>query len=343
MLFERIPGRVYLLTAIIIFAAGSPVTRKLIEIGANNLVDGRNPISFCNVLFVGNLCALIVLLLIYGKDLSRSALKKLSLSDWFGVVGVAILAGALAPGLIFSALDITMVNNVVLISRIEPPIVLALSVFLLKERVNVWIVAGAVISFIGVVLTIVLQEPENVQNMMMEVVESQIGLGEFMAAGGAIALAIATIISKVKLKAIPLSIFNIFRTAIGTIVFFVVVIGLFGPSHFTDVFSPFLWQWMLFYSLVIVVGGQLSWFQGLKTTGAADVSLASSFSPIAGILSAYLLLGEAPTMAQYIGGTVIMIGIVLNQVGVKKLAAEKEEMPKVTEKEMDLELGYKGI
>ena len=60
MLFERIPGRVYLLTAIIIFAAGSPVTRKLIEIGANNLVDGRNPISFCNVLFVGNLCALLL-------------------------------------------------------------------------------------------------------------------------------------------------------------------------------------------------------------------------------------------------------------------------------------------
>jgi len=342
MLFDRIPGRAYLLTAIIIFAAASAVTRKLTEIGANNLIDGRNPISFCNVLFVGNLCALIFLLLIYGKDLNRSAFKKLSLTDWFAIIGVAILAGALAPGLIFTALDITTVNNVVLIGRIEPPIVLGLSVLLLKEKVNIWIVAGAFISFVGVVLTVLLQEPENVENMMMEVMQSQVGLGEFLAAGGAIALAFSTIISKVKLKAIPLSIFSIFRTAIGTAVFFLVVIILFEPSHFIDVFSPLLWQWMLFYSVVIVVGGQLSWFQGLKRTGAADVSLASSFSPIAGVLAAYFLLGEAPTTAQYIGGSVIAIGIVFNQIGVTKLAQNKA-MPEVTEKEMDLELGYKGI
>lgn len=342
MFFDRIPGRAYLLTAILIFAAASAVTRKLTEIGANNLVDGRNPISFCNVLFVGNLCALIFLLLIYGKYLNRSTLKKLSFSDWLGVVGVAILAGALAPALIFSALDITTVNNVILIGRIEPPLVLFLSILLLKERVNFWIVVGSFISFIGVVLTVLLQEPENVQNMMMEVMDCQIGVGEFLAAGGAIALAISTIISKIKLKAIPLSIFSIFRTAIGTVVFFVVVIILFSPSHFTDVFSPLLWQWMLFYSLVIVVGGQLAWFKGLKKTGAADVSLASSFSPIAGIISAYLLLGEAPTTAQYIGGSVIAIGIFLNQIGVTKLAKSKE-MPQVTEKEMDLEVGYKGI
>ncbi|MGF1489824.1 MAG: DMT family transporter [Prochloraceae cyanobacterium] len=342
MLFDRIPGRAYLLTAIIIFAAASAVTRKLTEIGANNLIDGRNPISFCNVLFVGNLCALIFLLLIYGKDLNRSAFKKLSFTDWLAIIGVAILAGALAPGLIFTALDITTVNNVVLIGRIEPPIVLGLSVLLLKEKVNIWIVSGAFISFVGVVLTVLLQEPENVENMMMEVMQSQVGLGEFLAAGGAIALAISTIISKVKLKAIPLSIFSIFRTAIGTVVFFLVVIILFEPSHFIDVFSPLLWQWMIFYSVVIVVGGQLSWFQGLKRTGAADVSLASSFSPIAGVLAAYFLLGEAPTTAQYIGGSVIIIGIVFNQIGVTKLAQNKA-MPEVTEKEMDLELGYKGI
>ncbi len=343
MLFERIPGRAYLLTAIVIFAAASPVTRKLTDIGATNLIDGRNPISFCNVLFVGNFCALILLIFLYGKSLNIDSLKKLSKIDWLSIISVAILAGALAPGLIFSALDITMVNNVVLIGRIEPPIVLALSVFLLKERVNLWIVVGAIFSFIGVVLTIALQRPENVQNMMMETGVFQIGLGELMAAGGAIALAISTIISKVKLKDIPLSIFSIFRTAIGTVVFFCVVMILFSPSHFIDVFSPLLWQWMLFYSAVIVVCGQLAWFQGLRKTGAADVSLASSFSPIAGILAAYLLLNEAPTTAQYIGGSVIMLGIVLNQIGVSKLAVEKGKMPEVTEKEMDLELGYKGI
>ena len=341
-IFDRIPGRGYLLTAIIIFAAASPVTRKLTELGAQNLVDGRNPISFCNVLFVGNITALILLILIYGKQFNFQSFKQLSRNDWVGLVTVAILSGALAPALIFSALEITAVNNVVLIGRIEPPLALALSVIFLKERVNTLIVLGSIISFIGVVLTVVLQTPDD--KIMMEMMGSQIGQGELMTAGGAIALAIATVVSQKQLGNIPLGIFNIFRTAAGTVVFFVIVIALFTPSHFIDVLSPFLWQWMIIYSAVIVVGGQLSWFQGLKTTSAADVSLSSSFSPIAGILAAYLLLGEVPNMAHYIGGGAIILGIALNQIGIQKQAKEMKEMPAVsTVKEMDMEVGYKGI
>lgn len=41
------------------------------------------------------------------------------------MVAVALLAGALAPGLIFDALSRTPVNNVILIGRLEPPLTLA--------------------------------------------------------------------------------------------------------------------------------------------------------------------------------------------------------------------------
>ena len=338
----KIPGRAYLLIAIIIFAAANSVIRKLTDLGAQNLVDGRNPISFCNVLFVGNICALIALLLLYGKQWNFPALKQLSWTDWLGLTGVAILSGALAPALTFMALDLTMVNNVVLIGRIEPPLILALSVLLLKERVNGWVIAGAVVSFIGVVLTIVLQSPGEEMVAMGEGL--QIGKGELMAAGGAVSLAISTIISKIKLRQIPLGIFSIYRMAMASLLFFIVVIKLFEPSHFADVFSPFLWQWMLFYGMVIVVGGQLCWFTGLKTTGASDVSLASSFSPIAGILAAYLLLGEVPTVAQYIGGSVVIVGIILNQIGVFRKTPQTKAPSQVNSaKEMDMEVGFKGV
>lgn len=340
-LFSRIPGRAYLLIAIIIFAAANSVTPKLTEIGAQNLIDGRNPISFCNVLFVGNLCALLALILIYGKQWNIQSLKRLSWTDWLGMVGVAILAGALAPALIFMALDLTMVNNVVLIGRIEPPLALALSVLLLRERVNRWVVAGAIVSFIGVVLTIVLQPPGK---DMVPMGGFQVGRGELLAAAGAVSLAVSTIISKVKLRQIPLGIFTIFRTALGTVVFFVTALKIYGSMHFIDAFSPLLWRWMLLYGAVIVVGGQLCWFTGLKTTSASDVSFASSFSPIAGILAAYLILGEAPTRAQYIGGSVIICGIILNQIGVSRKSAETPTVPQLSsDKEMDMEVGFKGI
>lgn len=339
-LTHRIPGRAYLLCAILIFASANAITRKLTELGTQNLIDGRNPISFCNLLFVGNLCALITLFLIYGKQLNVQLFKQLSGRDWLGLSSVAILAGALAPALFFTALEQTMVNNVVLVGRIEPPLSLALSILLLRERVNRWVVVGAMVSFIGVVLTVLLQPPGASMGMM----GFQVGQGELMAAAGAVCAAVATIISKVTLRHIALGVFAIFRTVLGTIIFFTVALKIYGPAHFRDVFSPFLWQWMLVYGAVIVVGGQLCLFAGLKRSSASEVSLANSFSPVAGILAAFLILGEAPTIAQYIGGSVIICGIVLNQIGVSQMPTQPPTTPEVSAaQEMDVEVGFKGI
>ena len=335
-MFNKIPGRVYLLIAILIFAAANSVTRRLTELGADNLIDGRNPISFCNVLFVGNLCALIALIAIYGKEWNPSSLNRLAIADWLSMIAVAALSGALAPAMFFFALEETAVNNVVLIGRIEPPITLALSVLILKARVNRPIIIGAVLAFIGVIITILLQPTDDA---MLSMAGFDIGRGELMTAIGAISLAISNIITKIKLNNIPLGIFTIFRTAVGTLIFFSLTVKLYGIAHFMDVFTPIVWQWMLLYGAVIVVGGQLAWFRGLKTTEAADVSLASSISPIAGIVFAFLILGEIPTMAHYIGGSVIILGIILNQLG----AARQNRQSKMREREMDEKLGFKGI
>ena len=335
-MFDKIPGRGYLLIAVLIFAAANSVTRRLTELGANNLIDGRNPISFCNVLFVGNLCALVALIAIYGREWNPSSLSRLKLSDWLSLVAVAALSGALAPSLFFFALERTAVNNVVLIGRIEPPITLALSVLILRARVNSQIVLGAVLAFVGVILTILLQPADE---SVMAMGGFDLGQGELMTAVAAIALAISNIISKIKLDRIPLGIFTIFRTAVGTLIFFSLTVQLYGSEHFVDAFAPILWGWMLIYGAIIVVGGQLAWFRGLKATTAADVSLANSISPIAGIGFAFLILGEVPTMAHYIGGSVIIIGILLNQMGVARLnQATKSNATKMME-----EVGFKGI
>ncbi len=340
-MLAKISGRAYLAAAIVIFGAASAITRKLTDLGALNLIDGRNPISFCNVLFVGNICALLALLVIYGRQWKFSAFTQLSGRNWLALILIALLSGALAPALIFAALEQTTVNNVVLIGRIEPPLALALSVIFLRERVNRWVVLGVVCAFTGVALTVLLPPPNASMITMMS--GMMIGRGELMTLVGAIALAVSSVISKRTLTQVPLGAFSIFRMLIGTIIFFAIVIRLFGPSHFMDVFSPFLWQWMLLYSLLIVVGGQLCWFQGLKKSTAAEVSLMNSFTPIVGILAALLFLGEVPTMAQYIGGSVILIGILLNQIGVARQRQIDHRPPQQATTEQDLEVGFKGI
>jgi drug/metabolite transporter (DMT)-like permease len=332
-------GRLYLMIAILIFGAANAVTRKLTDVGAAHLIDGRNPISFCNVLFVGNLCALIIFGIIYQHQWRRETLSQIKGRQWLTLTVVAVLSSAVVPTLIFTALSLTAVNNVILLGQIDTPLVLALSVWLLGDRINGWVIAGAIIAFIGVSLTVLLQPSGGDVAMGMDL---QIGLGELLTLIAAVFKAISNLISKVSLKQIPLGIFNVFRMLVGTIVFFGATTVLYGPEHFMDVASPFLWQWMLLYSAVIVVGGQLTWFSGLKQSTASEVSLATAFNPLAGVLAAYLILGELPTVAQYIGGAVILGGIVFNQIGVQRLnkIAPKQQP---TPKEMSEAIAFKGV
>ncbi|MFN6527446.1 DMT family transporter [Nostoc sp. ChiSLP03a] len=330
----KIPGQTYLWLAILIFGASSAVTRKLTQIGAQHFMDGRNPISLCNVLFVGNLCALIVMLPIYRRQWNKKVLQQLSKKDWLALIAVAILSGALVPGLIFQALALTGVNNIILIGRLEPPLAMALSVWLLRERVNLWQVVGAIAAFVGVTLTILLQ-PSQMTTINMGVLK--LGIGELLAAIAAVASVVSTIIVKEWLCDIPAGIFSIFRTALGTVIFFFTALILYGSDHFMDVFSPFLWQWMLVYAAVIVVLGQSFWLKGLRASTVSGASLAGSFTPIIGILAAYLVLGEVPTLAQYIGGSLILAGIFLGQVGIRFQISRKVAT------QVEQGMGFKGI
>ncbi|MEM9212893.1 MAG: DMT family transporter [Cyanobacteria bacterium P01_F01_bin.150] len=333
-------GRIYLMVAILIFGAANAVTRKLTDLGAENLIDGRNPISFCNVLFVGNLCALILLIGLYQNQWRPAILKKITVKQWTILTIVAILSSAVVPTLIFSALAITSVNNVILIGQLDTPLVLALSVWFLGDRINRWVIAGAILAFIGVALTVIIAPPSD---EMVSMGGMEIGLGEILTLAAAVFKAISNVISKVSLQQIPLGIFNVYRVALGTVVFFVTVIVLFGPSHLMDTASPFLWKWMLFYSAVIVVGGQLAWFNGLKLSNASEISLATAFNPLAGVLAAYLLLGDVPTLGQYIGGIVILGGIALNQIGVQRIKPRLSQEATSCQIDKSESVTFKGV
>jgi len=311
---KKISGQVYLCLGIIIGGASSAVTRKLTQIGTQHLIDGRNPISLCNVLFVSNICGLIILSLIYRKEWNKATLQKLSKKDWFALTTVAILAGAVVPGLVFQALAITPVNNIILIGRLQLPLTIALSVWLLQERVTRWEIMGAFTAFIGVILTVILQAPGM---KMTNIGGVGVGFGEILVAISAVISVISTIIIKKSLSHIPIGISSVFRTALGTVIFFFLALILYGKDHFMDVFSPFLWKWMLVYGAIIVVLGQLFWLKGLRDTTVSGASLAGSFTPVVSIIAAYLVLGEVPTLAQYIGGSLVIFGIFLSQVGVR--------------------------
>lgn len=342
MLLDRIPSLVYLWTAVMIFAASNAVTRKVTEIGEQHLINGHNPISLCNVLLVGNLCALVVMIFIFGHQWNQHTLRQLTRSDWIGLAAIAILSGALAPGLIFAALDTTNVTNIVLIGRLEPPLTLAFSVLLLNARLNRWTIIGSIVSFAGVGVTALLASSGQTFPVMGGLF--QVGRGELMTATAALVLAIATVVSKARLQQVPLGIFNLVRVSLGTLVFFVLANLLYGSRHFAEVFSPVLWKWMLLYGAVIVVAGQICWFAGLRGATPAAINLASSFNPIAAVAMAYLILGEVPTLAQYIGGGIIGLGIILSGIGSLREAKAQQPLGRIDYgQQMGMVSGFRGL
>jgi drug/metabolite transporter (DMT)-like permease len=119
--------------SLLIFAASNSVVMLLSQLGAMHLIEGRNAISFCNLLFVGNLCAFLSLCTIYWKSWTWDSLSALSVLDWCNLIAVASLSGALAPTLVYLALERTTVTNVLLMGRIEPPLLLLCSALFFRE------------------------------------------------------------------------------------------------------------------------------------------------------------------------------------------------------------------
>jgi len=276
---------------------------------------GVNPISFCNLLFAGSIVAFGTLLLVRPRELALVKLREFSCKEWIVTILAASLAGAVAPILLFEALSEASVTGVVLVQTVEIPLVLLLGWILYREKTG-WIgVLGGSIAFIGVFLAAWIGAGESFS----------FGHGEMMAVLGTASAVLATQLIRKVMERMPPILFGIIRNFLGIFLFAGIVLWYFGPYHFTDIFSPYLWAWTLLYGSLIVVAGQLTWLRGISSVSSSHIAIAAGFTPVAGVFFAWIILGETPTAAQWIGGSVIMLGIFLNLIAEFQYARLSEE------------------
>ena len=291
--------------AVMIFAAGNSIVSLLAEIGANNQVMGRNVITYCNLLFVGSLMSIVPMGFMFWRDWSLDNLRKLTRRHWVILTLSAFLSSALTPGLFFYALEKTTVTNVVLMGRIEPPLFLLATWLFLREEFEPWAFVAGLVALCGAVLMLWLNGGGGFD----------MGKGEIGALLATLSYIASTLVARTGLRGIPMGIFAIYRTVLGTVFYFFLAIYLFGPMHFQDVFHPLVWEYVWIYALIVVLGGQFAWALALKHARSGDVSLATSFTPLAGILIAMVLLGEDPGPGLIPGGAIILLAIGLGQYG----------------------------
>ena len=320
-LLTRSNPKLLLILSRALAAARPAILSFLITQGDRLGGDKKIPVSFCNVLFVGNLCSAIAVCLFFDFRTIIYDLKRLENKILFGLLANGCLA-ALLSSLIFLGLKETSVANAVLIGRLGPVLYAVVGSIFLGKRLAKLEIAGFALIVLGIgAITLV-------QNNF------QLNKGDLLILLSTLAYTSTALIGRIALsEKCSLAVVVFSRNFISAIFFFIIAMFLFGFHHFMDIFSGQLWIVMSVYGLVVVVLAQLMWYSALRRLDSKTVGSLTSLSPIFSIFYAYVLNGESPSQVQIAALLVILIGLFVSNLGKKKSRQNENELEKMPEME----------
>ncbi len=303
-----------LFLAIVLAALATPIVKWLVVHGGKLGISNPNAISFCNILFVGNICSGIVVLATFGWGRLWLQLKRLDARTNQLLAGNILVGTVIAPILLYTALETTMVTNLVLLTRIEAVGYSILGVFLFKDPISksTWI--GLAIITVGTII--------------LALVQGQLLKGDGLGLLAGILYAVGSALGRSIMKQISIPAFVFIRNLVGGVVFFCLAMILYGPDHFTHAFSADLWLAMTVYGALVVVLGQMTWFRAVGALSSGVVSAWSTLTPVLGVLFAYLIVHEIPDMSQWVAAFIIIGGLAVTQLR----PAQIDTTPRIVEK-----------
>ncbi|PZD71204.1 hypothetical protein C1752_07480 [Acaryochloris thomasi RCC1774] len=296
-------------------AAARPALIAFLIAKGSELGGGAvHPISFCNILFVGNLCAAISVGTWFGLGRIIREFKALKLKVQIGLFVNGCLA-TLLSALIFLGLQFTTVTNAVLLGRLGPVLFALAGAMILGKRIRPMEWFG--FSLIGVGVVAIALKTSNFQ----------INQGDFLILLSTLVFAVSALVNKLMVqKAAPLPVVVFSRNLLSSVIFFFIAMKLFGPNHFGDAFSGKLWIIMSVYSLVVIVLAQFLWYASNERLDSRTIGRLTVISPIFGVTYAFLLNGERPSSIQVGTLIIIILGVLIASLGGSKKPGSKSEM-----------------
>lgn len=290
-------------------AARPSLIAFLIAKGAELSGGVSHPISFCNILFVGNLCAAIVVGVWFGFGKILGELKTTPPRVLLGLLLNGCLA-TLLSALIFLGLQETSVTNAVLLGRLGPVLFALAGAMLLKKQIKPMEWFGFSMIAVGVVA------------IALKTSNYQVNHGDVLILFSTVVFAASSLVNKfmvAKVASLPVVVFS--RNFVSSIIFFWIAMRVFGPHHFGDAFSGKLWIIMLIYSLVVIVFAQLLWYGAIESLDSRTIGRLTVLSPIFGVTYAFLLNGERPSSLQVSTLCVVILGVLIASLGSTKQSA----------------------
>lgn len=82
------------------------------------------------------------------------------------------------------------------------------------------------------------------------------------------------------------------------------------------------WGAVLYVSLLAITVAYLLWYWGLRVLTPSQTAVYTYLVPVFGVLVAWVVLGEQPTLFALLGGAVIVAGVVLTNTSSRRRQRE---------------------
>jgi drug/metabolite transporter (DMT)-like permease len=248
----------------------------------------------------------VTLIFVLWIALVRRAWPRLSRRQWLGLTAAGAVGVCGYASLFMLGLARVEASRAALVVTVNPVFTTLFAAWLFRERFNWRIGVGMFAATAGAVVVLTQGEP-------WRMIAGGLSMGDWLLVGCIAAWTGYTLIAKRLLVGIDAMVANAGAALFGTVMLWCVA-WLFEPA--TPMPTPNLWSWsvgavMLYLSLGATVLAYVWYFEGVATLGAGSAASYISLVPIFGVLASALFLGERLTLALIVGGTLVVIGMII--------------------------------
>ncbi len=247
----------------------------------------RAPIAF--------LALLIVMLIFRRGRYLRMAPRDLPLVAVMGLIGVSVFSA-----LYFYTIQITTITRAVLLLYSSPIVVTLIARIIFKELLVKAKVAALLFSIAGIAVLTKIYNPSSL---------SIPALGIITGLGAALSYALFSLIGKSLLKRFSPWTVNLYTFGFG----FLFLIPIANPSPSILHIPMQGWLFLVSMAMVSSLAAFSCFYKGLSMVEVSRASIILNIEPVIASSLGFLIFGETPGLAVFIGGTLILLGAILAQ------------------------------
>ncbi len=239
-------------------------------------------------------------------------IRETSKRDFKVIAVVSVFSSVIAPLLYLIGLATTSVANTVLISNVEAVFMSLFAVMFLREKTTLHQITGTIVMFLGVAY---------IATHGFSAI-TPFNAGDIIILLSAASYATGNTLFKKYVRHIPPEVTVTLRNIFGAVILLGLSLAFMdvrGFLTFSGSITPIFIYALLGLVIFVKIAGQFLWYKALDITSATRVSTAMLFSPLIGVFYAVILLGETLIQSQVIGGILIVTGLVIVEMHIRRV------------------------